>query len=133
MCSFLFHLLSQPLTGSQLYASAFPLHHDPPATEQVLTPAVWLSSQCKLQGLMSVTTYILYQTALNKPLDLKLECKQFSIKAGKSWEHIGKLLSQPQQRPQTLRQWTLLPLMKITGDTERMALSLGKLKVGAEV
>ena len=81
---------------------------------------------------MSVTTFILYQTALNKPLDLKLKCKQFSIKAGKSWEHIGKLLSQPQQRPQTLRQWTLLPLMKITGDTERMGVTLKRNEVSFE-
>lgn len=79
---------------------------------------------------MSVTTYIFYGTTLNKLLDLKLEWKQFSIKAGKSiWESSD--LS-PSTGPQTLRQWMLLPLMKVRGDTERMALSLDKLKVGAE-
>lgn len=79
---------------------------------------------------MSVTTYILYRTTLNKLLDLKLEWKQFSIKAGKSISESSDLSSST--GPQTLRQRTLLPLMKVIGGTERIALSLDKLKVGAE-
>lgn len=77
-----------------------------------------------------MTTYILYRTTLNKLLDLKLEWKQFSIKAGKSISESSDLSSST--GPQTLRQRTLLPLMKVIGGTERIALSLDKLKVGAE-